>query len=184
MKAFAERLGRWFDLGLDVLMHLSGLMLLASMLAISTSTITRNFFGFTIPSTGELSTYMLLYTTMLAAPWILRQGHHIAIDILPIPERAKAVVDIVMGVATVALFSFMSLTAYRLTLSMHESGYTTATTLAVPRYLLVGVVFVGLSLLAIQVLRSLVSQVRMLRRGEVPQDSGGPIDGPTNLMEG
>jgi C4-dicarboxylate transporter, DctQ subunit len=184
VKAFTERVGRCFDLGLDILMHLSGLMLLASMLAISTSTITRNFFGFTIPSTGELSTYMLLYTTMLAAPWILREGHHIAIDILPLPEKAKSVIDVVMGLVTVLLFSFMSLVAYRLTVSMYESGYTTATSLALPRYLLVGIVLVGLILLTAQLLRNLARQLQAVRRGNSGSGTTRVMNGPTDLMEG
>lgn len=39
--------------------------------------------GFTLPWTTEVTEYALYWMTFLGAPWVLKEGGHISIDILP-----------------------------------------------------------------------------------------------------
>ena len=70
----------------DALAVLASLVLLAMMLIICGDVFTRNVAVPGLPRglawSNEISELMLYAITMLAAPWLLRQGRHIRVDIL------------------------------------------------------------------------------------------------------
>jgi TRAP-type C4-dicarboxylate transport system permease small subunit len=77
-----DRLSQAFGRALDGLMLLACLLLLAMTLIIGADVITRNIGLGGIPWSGEVSEDILYLLTLLAAPWLLRQGQHIRVDIL------------------------------------------------------------------------------------------------------
>ena len=77
-----DRLSQAFGRALDALMLLACLLLLAMTLIIGADVITRNARIGAIPWSGEVSEDILYLLTLLAAPWLLRQGQHIRVDIL------------------------------------------------------------------------------------------------------
>jgi TRAP-type C4-dicarboxylate transport system permease small subunit len=84
-----DRLSQVYGRALDGLMLLACLLLLAMTLIIGVDVITRNFGLGGIPWSGEVSEDILYLLTLLAAPWLLRQGQHIRVDILlrALPSR-------------------------------------------------------------------------------------------------
>lgn len=156
--------GVLFDRMLDLLFYFSGLLLMLSMLMIAVSTISRSLFGISIAGTLELSTYMLLYITVLSAPWILREGQHIAIDILPLSETAKRAVDIVTSVVGFLLFLVISWYAWAVVGDLYQTSYATNSSLAVPRFLITGIVFVASFLLTVQFARSVFVHIKNVRK--------------------
>ena len=90
MQALSERFGRW----LSVLALLGCLLLLAMMLIIVADVALRNLALPGMPLglswSNEVSELMLYLITMCVAPWLLRQGQHIRVDIVlqAIPRRA------------------------------------------------------------------------------------------------
>lgn len=87
------RLAAGYGRLLDALAALACLIVLAMMLVICVDVLFRNaplipgFRG--VPGANEITEYALYLVTMLIAPWLLRQGQHIRIDILlrVIPAR-------------------------------------------------------------------------------------------------
>jgi TRAP-type C4-dicarboxylate transport system permease small subunit len=77
-----DRLSQVYGRALDGLMLLACLLLLAMTLIIGADVITRNIGLGGIPWSGEVSEDILYLLTLLAAPWLLRQGQHIRVDIL------------------------------------------------------------------------------------------------------
>jgi TRAP-type C4-dicarboxylate transport system permease small subunit len=61
--------------------------------------------GFTLPWTTEVTEYALYWMTFLGAPWVLRQGGHISIDIViqSIGAAGRAVVTRVVAVLGAAI---------------------------------------------------------------------------------
>jgi TRAP-type C4-dicarboxylate transport system permease small subunit len=84
-----DRLSQAYGRLLDGLMLLACLLLLAMTLIIGADVITRNARLGGIPWSGEVSEDILYLLTLLAAPWLLRQGQHIRVDILlrAVPPR-------------------------------------------------------------------------------------------------
>lgn len=80
------RLERRFGTLIDALALVASALLLAMMLIICGDVLTRNVALPGMPTglawSNEISELMLYLLTMLAAPWLLREGRHIRVDIL------------------------------------------------------------------------------------------------------
>lgn len=89
MHTLSERFGR----GLSALALMGCLLLLAMMLLIVADVVLRNLAVPGLPLglswSNEVSELMLYLITLCVAPWLLRQGQHIRVDILlqAIPRR-------------------------------------------------------------------------------------------------
>jgi TRAP-type C4-dicarboxylate transport system permease small subunit len=81
-----QRLERGFGALIDALAIAASLLLLAMMLVICGDVLTRNLALPGLPSgiawSNEISELMLYLLTMCAAPWLLREGRHIRVDIV------------------------------------------------------------------------------------------------------
>ena len=75
-------LSRWFGRLLDLLMVLACLLLLLMTVMIGADVFLRNIGAGGLAVSNELSEDILYLITLLAAPWLLRQGQHIRVDIL------------------------------------------------------------------------------------------------------
>ena len=78
MARLSERYGRL----LDALVFAACLLLLLMTVMIGADVVSRNIGGGGIPVSNELSEDMLYLMTLLVAPWLLRQGQHIRVDII------------------------------------------------------------------------------------------------------
>jgi TRAP-type C4-dicarboxylate transport system permease small subunit len=77
-----DRLSQAYGRVLDGLMLIACLLLLGMTLLIGADVVTRNLGLGGIAWSGEVSEDILYLLTLLAAPWLLRQGQHIRVDIL------------------------------------------------------------------------------------------------------
>jgi TRAP-type C4-dicarboxylate transport system permease small subunit len=77
-----DRLSHAYGRLLDGLMLAACLLLLAMTLLIGADVVGRNAGLGGIAWSGEISEDILYLMTLLAAPWLLRQGQHIRVDIL------------------------------------------------------------------------------------------------------
>ncbi len=77
-----ELVSRLFGRLLDGLMLLACLLLLAMALLIGADVVGRNAGLGGIAWSGEVSECILYLLTLFTAPWLLRQGQHIRVDIL------------------------------------------------------------------------------------------------------
>jgi TRAP-type C4-dicarboxylate transport system permease small subunit len=66
---------------LDALATLAALMLLAMVVIVSADIVLRNIGGRGFVWANEISEYALYIMTLLTAPWLLRRGQHVRLDI-------------------------------------------------------------------------------------------------------
>jgi TRAP-type C4-dicarboxylate transport system permease small subunit len=83
-------LSRWFGRLLDLLLVVACLLLLLMAVIIGIDVLLRNIGAGGLAVSNELSEDILYLITLIAAPWLLRQGQHIRVDILlrALPLRA------------------------------------------------------------------------------------------------
>ena len=77
-----ERLSGWYERVLDGLMLVACLLLLGMAVMIGADVVSRNVGAGGVAVSNELSEDILYLMTLLAAPWLLRQGQHIRVDIV------------------------------------------------------------------------------------------------------
>ena len=103
---------------------------------------------------NEVTEYALYFITMLTAPWLLRQGQHIRIDVLlrAIPHRLAWVCE--WAVDATALLCCLTMAYYgvKAVLSSHAIGGTVVKVLSVPEWWLLAPLPAAFMLLAIEVL--------------------------------
>lgn len=78
MTRMSALFGRLFD----ALAVLAALILLAMVVVVSGDIVLRNIARNGIPWANEVSEYALYITTLLTAPWLLRRGQHVRIDLV------------------------------------------------------------------------------------------------------
>jgi len=132
-------------------------LILAMTLMICADVLLRNVRVFPIAGlewANEISEAMLFLVTLLTAPWLLRRGQHIRVDIVlrAVPPRAgwlfEWAVDL-LGLACCALIAWYS---GRAALASLQAGSVSIKTLVTPEWWLLGVLPVAFACLAIEML--------------------------------
>jgi TRAP-type C4-dicarboxylate transport system permease small subunit len=88
----------------------AALLVFAMTALIVADVILRNRFNVTIPASVELTEYAMFFASAFAAPWLLRRGQHIRIDIViaRVPPAAGWVMEILCDLIGLALSLLMS----------------------------------------------------------------------------
>lgn len=76
------RLSAWYGRVLDALLLLAAALVLVMALVIGGDVVLRNLGTRGLPWSAEISEDILYLVTLFAAPWLLRQGQHIRVDIV------------------------------------------------------------------------------------------------------
>jgi len=153
---------------------LSGLAFAVLAVMISADIVLRNLGVLNFPWLLEVSEYVVYGATFLAAPWVLRQGAHVRVDVLlnAVPRNAGRVMEVVadaVGLATVALFFYYSLQA---ALASQADDLLIFKELVILEWPLLMIMPLSSGLMAVEF-------VLRIRRalGEDPLDTGGMADG-------
>jgi TRAP-type C4-dicarboxylate transport system permease small subunit len=77
-----DRLSNLFGRLLDALAFAAALVLLAMVIVVTADILLRNFTGGGIAWSNEVTEYALYLITLATAPWLLRRGQHVRLDIL------------------------------------------------------------------------------------------------------
>jgi TRAP-type transport system small permease protein len=114
MKHFSFLFARLFD----VLAVIAALMLLAMVALVTADIVLRNALGVGFAWSNEVTEYALYLITLLTAPWLLRRGQHVRIDmvLVIVPPRLawaiEAAADIIgLGSSLVLLWYGTVMTA-------------------------------------------------------------------------
>jgi TRAP-type C4-dicarboxylate transport system permease small subunit len=132
-------------------------VLLAMMLVICADVLLRNAALFpglrSVPWANEVTEYALYLITMLVAPWLLRRGQHIRIDVLlrVIPRRLAWLCEWACDALALACCLVMAFAGYQATVSSMAIGAMVVKTLAVPEWWLLAPLQACFALLAVEV---------------------------------
>lgn len=148
MQRISEIYGRF----LDVLAYAAALMLLAMVIIVTGDILLRNLFVSGIVWANEVSEYSLYLITMLTAPWLLRRGQHVRLDLIltVVPRRVAWLMegfgDIVGFVVCLVMLRY----AWLMTFEAWRLGSITIKNLIFPEWWMLAPLPVCFLLLAIE----------------------------------
>ena len=163
-----DRFSALFGRLLEALAGVACLMVFVMMMAICVDVLLRNVA--LIPTmrgldwANDLTEALLYLITMFAAPWLLRRGQHIRVDILlrAIPKRPAWYCEWLADL--VGLFCCVVMLVYgtKMTLASWSSGSMTVKTLVTPEWWILAPLPCAFALLSIEML----FRMRRLMQGE------------------
>ena len=147
-----DRLSQTYGRVLDGLMLIACLLLLGMTLLIGADVVTRNLGLGGIAWSGEVSEDILYLLTLLAAPWLLRQGQHIRVDILlrALPARTGWLLEWVGDVVGLACSLYFIWYGCKVVVASYQAGAVTIKTLVTPEWWLLVPLPVAFVLFAIE----------------------------------
>jgi TRAP-type C4-dicarboxylate transport system permease small subunit len=121
----------------------------------------------------EVSEYMLYLITMLSAPWLLRQGRHIRIDIVlrAVPARIGWCCEWLADALALACCAVMVVYGLEAAYASYSSGMMTIKTLVTPEWWSLAPLPVTFFLLAVEVL---FRMQRLASGPRAPRDDAMP----------
>ena len=156
MTAGWTRFERHFGALIDALALVASVLLLAMMLIICGDVLTRNVALPGMPAglawSNEISELMLYLLTMLAAPWLLREGRHIRVDIVlrVLPPRTAYVCEWITDVLGLGCCCWMVWYGSAATARSIESDALSIKTLVMPEWWFMAPLPICFALLAIE----------------------------------
>jgi TRAP-type C4-dicarboxylate transport system permease small subunit len=147
-----ERISAVFGRVFDVMMLAACLLLLFMTLLIGADVATRNLGVGGIAWSNEVSENILYLITLLSAPWLLRQGQHIRVDILlrVIPPRIGWLFEWVSDLIGLACSLYFVWYGGKVAVASYQAGAMTIKTLVTPEWWLLSVLPVAFLLVAIE----------------------------------
>jgi C4-dicarboxylate transporter, DctQ subunit len=153
---------RVFDLIIDALAVLAGIILILIILCVSLDVVLRYFMKSPLLWVDELAEYGLLYITFAGTAWLLKQDGHVVVDLIDalVSPRTRSRLDAFSSIVGVVVCSVLTYFGVLVTWSLFARRIYNPTMLEIPRGALVAVIPVGTFLLSIQFLRRLLASLR------------------------
>src|SRR5215470_10950623 len=147
-----QRLFAVFGLVFDALMLAACLLLLFMTLLIGADVATRNLGVGGIAWSNEVSENILYLITLLSAPWLLRQGQHIRVDILlrVIPPRIGWLCEWASDLVGLACSLYFVWYGWKVVVASYQAGAMTIKTLVTPEWWLLALLPLAFLLVAIE----------------------------------
>lgn len=151
-------LGRIFDVILNTLAVIAGIILVSMMLLTVTKVGMRVLMNHGILGIDQISGIMMVYMTFLGAAWVLRKDGHVTVDLIVsiVPPRVRKVMNVtasLIGAVTCFAVTWFGTNAVMLSLSRRV---LVAAELEIPRAVNLVVIPLGCFLLGIEFLRRAV----------------------------
>jgi TRAP-type transport system small permease protein len=146
------RLSEWYGRLLDALVLVACLLLLIMTIMIGADVVSRNVGGGGVAVSNELSEDILYLMTLLAAPWLLRQGQHIRVDIIlrALPVRAAWLLEWVGDIVGLLCCLYFVWYGYLITRASYDAGSINIKTLVTPEWWTLAPLPLGFALLGIE----------------------------------
>lgn len=144
-----------FDRTLTSLYVLATILFILISLAILVEVGMRTFGGPPIIGLIEVTGYVLVYVTFLAAAWLLREEGHVNIDVIlsRLKPRTQARLNIITSIIGAIICLVVTWYGAKVTWYVYQTNYRSIAELEIPLLPIVVIVPVGSFLLTIQFLR-------------------------------
>jgi TRAP-type C4-dicarboxylate transport system permease small subunit len=145
------RLSRWYERLLDALFFVACILLLVMTVMIGADVVTRNAGG-GIAASNELAEDMLYLMTLLAAPWLLRQGQHIRVDVVlrVLPARVAWLLEWAGDMVGLFCCLYFVWYGWLITKASYTAGSINIKTLVTPEWWTLAPLPIGFALLGIE----------------------------------
>ena len=151
-----------FDYLITALAVVAGALLLGMVLIISYNVLMRYFIGKPPVWTTEMTEWILLYATFLAAAWVLKEDGHVKIDIIVmrLSQKKQYVLSFIVCILGILTCGFLAYHGFIATYSLFKRDVIMMGMILMPKYILVGIIPLGILLVFIQFIRSFVALIR------------------------
>jgi TRAP-type C4-dicarboxylate transport system permease small subunit len=152
MSQSMARLSEWYGRLLDALVFAACILLLVMTVMIGADVVSRNIGGGGVAVSNELSEDILYLMTLLAAPWLLRQGQHIRVDIIlrALPVRVAWALEWVGDIVGLLCCLYFVWYGYLITIASYKAGSINIKTLITPEWWTLAPLPLGFALLGIE----------------------------------
>jgi TRAP-type transport system small permease protein len=149
-----SRLSAWYGRVLDALLMLAAALILLMALTIGGDVVLRNLGTPGLPWSAEASEDILYLVTLFAAPWLLRQGQHIRVDILlrVLPRTMAWACEWMSDVLGFACCLYFVVYGTRVAAESYASGALSIKTLVTPEWWLLAPLPIAFALVAVEFL--------------------------------
>ncbi len=159
-----QRLSAAFERLLNALAVVAALVLLAMVILVTADIVLRNLTRTGFPWSNEVSEYALYLVTLMTAPWLLRRGQHVRVDVMltMVPSRIAWIMEAASDILGIAVCLLLARSGVIMTYQSWQLGSITIKNLIFPEWWLLAPLPVAFILLAIE----FVFRLRRLRGGE------------------
>lgn len=173
MRTFLDKFARAYGAVLTVGAVFSAVILGLTLVMVAADVILRNLFVSGILGVIEYTEMGLYIATVMTAPWLLREGQHIKVDLLSQfgPARVARFADVVTDILG---FVVMAIVGWYAFLSMQDSylaGSIIRRSINFPEWLLLLPLVISMALLAGEFLLHLRISIPNLRGHDNPQSA-------------
>ena len=146
------RLSATYGRLLDALVVAACVLLLLMTLMIGADVVSRNLGGGGVAVSNELSEDILYLMTLLVAPWLLRKGQHIRVDIVlrALPIRVAWLLEWLGDIVGLLCCLYFVWYGYLITFASYSAGSINIKTLVTPEWWTLAPLPLGFALLAIE----------------------------------
>ena len=155
-------LARFYDRIITGLAVTGGISLVVITIAIIIDVVLRNTGFRPSQSTSALVEYVMLYSTMAAAPWLVRRNGHVAITsfIEHLPDGLRFLAGRAVLILCIIVLGLLSWRSGAVGLEMLASNSVDMRSINIPSWVLYAMLAVGFGLMTLEFLR-------MLFRGDI-----------------
>jgi len=157
-----RKIGLIFDYLITALAAIAGALLLIMVFVISYNVFMRYFVGKPPVWSTEITEWILLFATFLAAAWVLKDDGHVKIDIIvmQLSQKKQYVLSFIVCILGILTCGFLAYHGFIATYSLFKRDVIMMGMILIPKYILVGIIPVGILLAFIQFIRSFVALIR------------------------
>lgn len=166
---------RLYDRLLDALGMLAALLLAGAALLIAVEILLRGFSLGSLPWVIEAVEYTLLAVTFLAAPWVLRAGAHVRVDIVVenLRPRFRRIADAMANVIGLVVCAIIFYYGLKSAIGLYDSGTRIFKILVVKEWWLFALVPFSCSLMFIEFARRLIQGRSPPAETKIPTGEAG-----------
>jgi TRAP-type C4-dicarboxylate transport system permease small subunit len=159
---------------LDACGAVAAFLVFAATAMVTANVLLRNAVGLRVPGDVELSEYAMLLITAFAAPWLLRQGQHVRIDLLlqKLPPSVGWLCELFCDALGFAVSVLMAWYGVRVMLASIASGTKIVKEFLIPEWWTLVPLPLMFALLAIEFVFRFQ---RVLSGPRLPRKEGAPL---------
>lgn len=151
-------LARFYDRVITGLAVTGGVSLVVITVAIIIDVVLRNTGFRPSQSTSALVEYVMLYSTMAAAPWLVRKNAHVAITsfVERLPQTLRFLAGRVVLILCIFVLALLSWRSGAVGLEMVAAGSVDMRSINIPSWVLYAMLAAGFGLMTLEFLRMLL----------------------------
>lgn len=165
MRKLRTKFSALFDRLVDLFAVVSGIFMVAAMLAVGFEVATRYFLNRPMTWVIEATQYALVFITFLGAAWVLRVDGHVTMDyvVSRLSLRLQNLINVTTYIICALLCLVISVYGVIVTWDYYQTNYLNEGSVRIPAWLLSVVIPVGFIMFFIQFLKKVYGFLGKLR---------------------